>query len=172
MITLRKVAAAQQEQRHNVIVADFLAGVQNSSNQTFNTTYNYIQDRITVYYNGQGLHSPYDFSQTGSNEIEFIYIKPLPGDKLRATYEVDGAFNVRFASGRQQLFTGDLERTVFLGTTMSGTNYRVNAELVTSDGSPCVYSYVLGDKTTTSFKVYLSGAMENNNYALEWMVID
>lgn len=173
MIVLRKPARQTAEGlRSGVVVADFMQGAVNGMNQTFETTYNYIRDRITVYYNGQALHSPWDFVQTGDNEIQFIYITPAPGEKLRATYEVEGSRPGTYLTGSQALSIGDLTKTVYLGTTLSGTDYRINSELVSTDGTPCVYSYVIGDKTTNSFKIYLSGVMDTNNYTLEWMVYD
>lgn len=174
MIVLRKPATQTVPDglRSGVVVADFLSGAINGMNQTYQTTYNYIPNRITVYYNGQALHSPWDFQQTGDNEIEFIYITPAPGEKLRATYEVEGSRPGTYITGEQALSIGDLSKTVYLGTTLSGTDYRINSELVTTDGSPCVYSYVIGNKTTSSFTIYLSGVMDTNNYTLEWMVYE
>lgn len=173
MIVLRKLATPTADGlRSGVVVADFMQGAQDGSNQTFETTYNYIRDRITVYYNGQALHSPWDFVQTGDNEIQFIYIKPSSDEKLRATYEVEGSRPGTYIRGEQALSIGDLSKVVNFGTTLSGTDYRINSELVTTDGSPCVYSYVIGNKTTNSFTIYLSGVMDTSNYTLEWMVYD
>ena len=86
MIVLRKLGGTGVT---SVIVADPLSGVQNGINQVFTTTSEYVQDRITVYYNGQALHSPDDFTQSGPKEITFKHIFPIETAELRATYEVN-----------------------------------------------------------------------------------
>ena len=86
MIVLRKLGGTGVT---SVIVADPLSGVQNGINQVFTTTSAYVQDRITVYYNGQALHSPDDFTQSGPKEITFKHIFPIETAELRATYEVN-----------------------------------------------------------------------------------
>lgn len=85
MIILRKIALESQQS----VIADTVSGTIDSSNQTFYTSYEYKVDHITVYYNGQALHPNYDFTQTGANEITFIYVQPNSGDNLKATYELN-----------------------------------------------------------------------------------
>jgi len=73
-----------------VIIADEIGGVRDGSNQVFTTTYDYEPHRINFFYNGQALHSPDDFDETGSNEITLKYIYPDDTDELRADYEMLG----------------------------------------------------------------------------------
>ena len=68
-------------------IAETLSGTLDNSNQVYYTTNDYESGSITVMWNGQSLHSPYDFIESGSNEITFTEISPYAGDKLRANYE-------------------------------------------------------------------------------------
>lgn len=73
-----------------VIIADWIGGIRDGSNQIFTTTYSYEPNRINFFYNGQALHSPDDFTETGPNEITLTYIYPDETDELRADYEMLG----------------------------------------------------------------------------------
>lgn len=77
-----------------VIIADTIGGVRDGSNQVFTTTYDYEPSRINFFYNGQALHSPDDFTETGSNEITLTHIYPDETDELRADYEMLGTTTV------------------------------------------------------------------------------
>jgi hypothetical protein len=77
-----------------VIIADEIGGVRDGSNQVFTTTYDYEPHRINFFYNGQALHSPDDFTETGSNEVTLKYIYPDDTDELRADYEMLGGTTV------------------------------------------------------------------------------
>ncbi len=78
MIILRKIAlpVAQEIYRNGTIVADTVSGTLDGSNQVFYTSYKYKRDRIDLHFNGQALHAPYDFDQTGDNEVTLIYVTP------------------------------------------------------------------------------------------------
>jgi len=96
MIVLRKLGPGGQGTT-SVVVADPLIGVKDGVNQIFNTNYEYITDRISVFYNGQALHSPDDFVQSGPTEITFIHVFPLSNSEIRGTYETldsSGANNI------------------------------------------------------------------------------
>jgi len=73
-----------------IILGETPSGLINGSNQTYTTAYNYRPGRIQVYYNGQALHSPDDFTETGYNEFTLTHMLPDNTDELRVTYEVDG----------------------------------------------------------------------------------
>jgi len=77
-----------------VIIADWIGGVRDGSNQVFTTTYAYEPNRINFFYNGQALHSPDDFDETGPNEITLKYVYPDATDELRADYEMLGGTTV------------------------------------------------------------------------------
>jgi len=70
-------------------IAETLSGTLDGSNRTFYTSSDYEGGSITVFYNGQALHSPYDFIESGPSEITFTEIAPYVGDKLKALYEYD-----------------------------------------------------------------------------------
>jgi hypothetical protein len=89
MIILRRITPVVATT--GVIVADTISGTIDGSNKVFYTTYKFTTDRIDLHYNGQALHSPDDFTQTGDKEITLIYVAPEPGELLSATYELDGA---------------------------------------------------------------------------------
>ena len=87
MIILRKISTETVADTNTVHVAGDLIGDKDGLNRTFLTEYTYEPDRITVYYNGQALHSPTDFYQTGYNEITFIYLSPDTTDTIKTTYQ-------------------------------------------------------------------------------------
>lgn len=88
MIVLRKLGG---EQGTTSVIADPLIGVKNGVNQVFNTNYEYIKDRITIFYNGQALHSPDDFIQSGPTEIIFVHVFPIENSEIRGLYETIGS---------------------------------------------------------------------------------
>jgi hypothetical protein len=81
----------QRLHRQNLVVSDDLVGTQDGSNQTFYTTYDYDSNEIMVFYNGQALQTPEDFSVSGPNEITFVFIMPLAGENLKATYALQSS---------------------------------------------------------------------------------
>lgn len=172
MIILRKIATPQTQTvyRSNTVVADTLSGTLDGSNKTFYTTYNYRQDHITVYYNGQALHPDYDFHQTGDNEFQFIYIAPLADENIRATYELDVTPYDPAPTGRTEVPLGVISKSIIFPSPLSNSDYNVNVELTTTDSNPSVYSYVIAQKTVNGFTVFFSGEIDSSNYVLEWEV--
>lgn len=73
-----------------IILGEIPSGDINGVNQVYTTAYYYRPGRIQVYYNGQALHSPDDFTETGYNEFTLTHMLPDNTDELRVTYEVDG----------------------------------------------------------------------------------
>jgi hypothetical protein len=171
MIILRK-PYKPIEDKTNVVVADFLSGNLDGSNQLFKTTYKYKRDRITVHYNGQAMHCPYDFEQTGDDEIKFLFVMPLPDENVRATYELDGSLygHVGMFSGSEPVAMGSISHTVSFSLPLSNDYFKLNVELVTTDGSPSVFSFVVGNKNMHGFTVFFSGVIDTPNYKLEWVV--
>jgi hypothetical protein len=172
MIILRKIAipAAQEVYRNGTIVADTISGTLNGSNKIFYTTYSYKRDRIDLHLNGQALHAPNDFEQTGDNEITLIYDAPWPDENLRATYEVDTADLTPDYRGATPVLFNAVSQAVVFPSPLSDTSYNINSELVTSDGNPSIYSSVVGSKTVSGFTVFFSGEIDTGNYILEWDV--
>lgn len=64
-----------------------LGGQADGQNKIFTTPNDYKSGKISLFYNGQTLHSPDDFLETGINEVTLIYIAPGVESVLRATYE-------------------------------------------------------------------------------------
>lgn len=173
MIILRKIAlpTAQAIYRNGTIVADTVSGTLNGTNKIFYTTYNYKRDRIDLHYNGQALHAPYDFQQTGDNEVTLLLDEgPFSDDNLRATYEIDAASYDPSYRGATPVLLNAVSQDVVFPSPMSSLDFNINIELVTSDGNPSVYSVVVGNKTTNGFTVFFSGEIDTNNYILEWEV--
>ena len=63
---------------------------------------------------------------------------------------------------------GATSKSIIFPSPLPDTDYNVNVELVTTDGSPSVYSYVVAQKTVDGFTVFFSGEIDSNNYVLEW----
>lgn len=85
MIVLRKPKSTAQ----SLAIGEALVGSVDGSNRTFNTPNSYESGKIFLSYNGQTLYSPDDFTETGLNEVTFVYIAPKPGAPIpRATYEM------------------------------------------------------------------------------------
>jgi len=170
MIILRK-PYRQQKPTTSVVVADELVGEKNGINKIFHTTHKYKRDRITVYYNGQALHAPYDFEQTGDNEITFIDLIPqYPDEKLRATYELEGADYGVVLKGQQPIPVGVSQKRILFGVSLSNSYYSLNTELFSNTGVPSIYSYVVGEKTVDGFTVFFSSVIDTPGYILEWAV--
>lgn len=73
----------------NIDLSAQLGGTLDGANRVFTTPNNYKSGKISLLYNGQSLHSPEDFSETGSNEITFNHFAPYSDDVLRVTYEIE-----------------------------------------------------------------------------------
>jgi len=87
MIILRKPASTTANT--SSLISGELIGNKDGSNKTFLTEYEYTPDRISISYNGQLLYYPYDFEQSGNNEITFIYISPEADDIIKAIYQIE-----------------------------------------------------------------------------------
>ena len=172
MIILRRPATTASTPS-NVVVADTVSGTQDGSNYTYTTSFDYRSDRIHISYNGQMLSSPDDFSETASNEIQLVSLRPVANDILRATYETSDTSYVLagLLSGVEAIPIGVTSKVVSFGQTLDNTNYRLSTVLVTTTPSnPDIYDYVINNKTTTGFTIVFSGEIDTNNYSLEWMI--
>jgi len=174
MIILRRIATSVPGGKCYEI-AGTLSGTQDNSNQVFTTEYDYEPGSISVLYNGQALHSPDDFTESGDNEITFIYLKPYPETVLRANYErkeceaADGGSK----KGKQGVTNGQDQVSVTFSEAFSSTNYVVTTNLVnTVDSNPCVFPYIIGTKTASGFTVYFQGEIDSSNYVLEWIAME
>ena len=168
MIILRRLAPSAQQS--GSVIADTMTGTINGSNRIFYTSYNYRSEHITVYYNGQALHPSYDFLQTDDNEITFIYITPTSGDNIRASYELDTSSYNPNIKGSESVVLGSTSHVITFLPAQANTSYNLSVDLVTSDISPSVYSYVISNKTTAGFTVVFSGEIDSSNFVLEWEV--
>jgi hypothetical protein len=174
MIILRK-PATQQTGGGAVAVAQTLTGDLNGANKIFQTPHDYEPSRISIMYNGQSLHSPEDFSETGSNEIMLNYIAPYTDDILRATYEylggTAGSSSSR-QSGQVDLSLGDENVWVSLDSAFSNADYAVAVSIENVSDSPSsIYSYNITAKSINGFEVTFTGDIDSNNYVLNWIAI-
>ncbi len=85
MMILRKLKV----QSPTIILAEIPAGLKDGTNQIYTVQSIYKAGKIEVIYNGQVLHSPDDFQETGLYEVTLSDIRPDSTDELRITYEVD-----------------------------------------------------------------------------------
>jgi len=131
MIVLRKLGGIGVT---SVIVADPLSGTQDGVNQVFTTSTEYVRDRISVYYNGQALHSPDDFTQSGPNEITLIHVFPVEDGELRATYEVSGATFVDIDHGGLDGLLDD-DHPQYLTESRGDARYYTQAQVDTISGT-------------------------------------
>jgi hypothetical protein len=174
MIVLRKLAQPAETEivQHGTIVADTLSGTKNNSNKTYYTTYDFEFDRIDLHYNGQALHAPEDFTQgPASNQVNLIYIEPYSSDVLRATYQLAGSVTSPGARNRTPIPYGVSSHTILFSSPFDDTYYNISSDLITTDGHPSIYSYVIADKTVNGFTIYFSGEIDSNNYVLEWIAL-
>ena len=149
-------------------IAETLSGTLDNSNKVFYTPNDYLSGSITVMWNGQSLHSPYDFIESGPNEITFTEIAPYPGDKLRANYEYDTCVDAD-EKGRTSLANGISSKYVTFANPFPNTNYVVNYDISNViDTEPSIYPSIISFKATTGFIIEFSGTIDSNNYYLEW----
>ena len=154
-------------------VAELLTGLLNNSNQVFTTTNNYESGRISVLYNGQALHSPQDFTETGPNEVTFKFIRPFSTDNLRVIYEYDECAAGGQISGKEALIYNTSSHTVAFVTAMPDTDYIVQTNITNViDAVPAQYPEIVTSKTVNGFTVDFSGDIDSDNYVLEWIVVE
>ena len=119
MILLRRVG---KQDSCRVILSDPLIGATDGVNQTFSVSYEYTPGRIEILYNGQVLTSPQDFTETGPDEITFVYQYPEEQTILRANYEIGDCT----ATGGSTLDFVDLQDTPSNYTSQAGKLVSVN----------------------------------------------
>ena len=135
-------------------IAETLSGALDNSNRIFYTPNNYMPGSITVMWNGQSLHSPYDFIESGSNEITFTEITPYVGDNLRANYEYDTCTGAD-ESGRVTLAYGISSKYVAFSTPFPDTNYIVLPSVSNViDLYPSIFPSIVSSKTINGFTYF------------------
>ena len=178
MIVLKRLTSPQPTTSRCYELAGTLSGTLDGSNQTFYTEFDYTPGTLTVFYNGQALYSPDDFTEISNNGLTFNYITPgMYGEDevvLRASYELFdcATSSVSNKKGINSIPAGQSQASVTFSEAFSNTNYVITTNLVnTVDSTPSVYPYIIGNKTPGSFTVYFQNAVDSNNYKLEWIVI-
>ena len=126
MIILRK--PAQYGGGASVAVAQTLSGNLDGANKVFQTPHEYEPSRISVMYNGQSLHSPEDFEETGLDQITLNYIVPFDDDILRATYEYLGGSAGTSDHGELDGLSGD-DHTQYLTAARGNDRYYTKAQI-------------------------------------------
>jgi len=175
MIILRRTSSQQISEC--IGLGEDLIGTVDGSNQVFNTQYEYISGTVVVFFNGQALYAPGDFTETGPTEITFNYIKPGEtgfDDVLKVAYkyaDCSGAASIT-AKGKTAITNGVDFQVIPLNITFPNTNYVLTTNLTnTVDASPSVFPYIVGPKTTSTFTVYFQGDIDSGNYVLEWIAM-
>lgn len=132
MIVLRKLGGGQGT---TSVIADPLIGVKDGVNQVFNTNYEYIKDRITIFYNGQALHSPDDFIQSGPTEITFVHVFPIENSEIRGLYETIGPSSTSKIDHGQLDGLGDDDHPQYLTIERGDSRYYTQDQVDTISGS-------------------------------------
>ncbi len=140
MIILRKPG----KRLTSVVIADPLGGAKNDSNQVFTTTYTYKNDSISVLYNGQALHSPEDFLQTGDNVVTLTHVYPGDTDVLRANYELDDTVPIGHDHGTLSGLLDD-DHTQYLTTVRADARYYTQGQVDTISGTLQAQIYTKAD---------------------------
>jgi len=121
MIILRKIDT-DTGQLCGVMLSDELVGVRDEDNQVFTVSNEYNTGRIQIIYNGQVLVSPIDFTETGPQEITFVYLKPRTDTVLSANYEMGDC------AGSGGIDFTDLQDTPFTYSSDGGKLIAVKAD--------------------------------------------
>jgi len=179
MIVLKRLTTPQPTVSRCYELAGTLSGTLNGTNQTFYTEYDYLPGTISVFYNGQALYSPEDFTESGDNKITFIYLKPYEdpeGTVLRASYELlDCSGEISSSTSKKGMYNIphlSAQASVTFSEAFSNTNYVITTNLVnTQDVQPSVYPYIVGQKRIDGFIVYFQDSIDSGNYVLEWIAM-
>ena len=152
-------------------ISETVSGTMDGSNQIFYTLNDYEPGSINLLYNGQVLHSPNDFIESGDNEVSLVYIYPDSSDVLRATYEYKECSLIE-VKGRQPLIYGTYSQYVAFASPFLDTNYIVTTSITNEiDAESSIYPLVVRSKTVNGFTVNFSGEIDSDNYVLEWFAI-
>lgn len=173
MIVLRKRRTIQDSitttRGKCVGIAETLSGTLDNFNQVFYTPNDYAAGSITVMWNGQSLHSPYDFVETGANQITFTEIAPYIGDKLRANYEYETCTEAD-ESGKVSLANGISSRYVVFANPFPNIDYVITHGISNViDLYPSIYASIVSSKTINGFTIDFIGNIDTDNYYLEWV---
>ena len=167
MITL--VKPYKQPQPRSVAIAQLLTGNVDGSNKTFVTPHEYEPGRISLLYNGQSLHSPDDFEETGSNELKLIYITPRIGDILRASYEYLGGTSggtIGVSDHGELSGLSDDDHLQYHNDTRGDFRYYTKSEIDSMLGSSIRSGQLDISNGDTEVWVSLSPALSNTDYSI------
>jgi len=182
MIILRRIVLPQPTTPTMCYeLAGTLSGTISGSNQIFYTEYDYAPGTITVFYNGQALYSPEDFTETGPNEITFNYIVPgIYGPDevvLRASYKYLTCSEIPPSSlvmekGQQNIVNGVDRQEITFNNPFPDTNYALVTNLINLvDVDPPLYPYITGIKSASGFTVFFQEVINSDNYVVEWIAV-
>jgi hypothetical protein len=149
-------------------ISETVSGTIDGNNQIFYTSNDYEPGSINLLYNGQVLHSPGDFIESGDNKVTLIYIYPDNTDVLRVLYEYKDCSLID-AKGRQALTYGTYSQYVAFASPFLNTNYIITTSITNEiDAESSIYPLVVRSKTVNGFTVNFSGRIDSDNYVLEW----
>lgn len=167
MITLIK--PYKQSQSRSVAIAQILTGNINGSNKTFITPHEYEPGRISLLYNGQALHSPEDFEETGTNELTLTYIAPRTGDILRANYEYLGGTSggsIGVSDHGDLSGLSDDDHPQYLNNARGDIRYYTKSEIDSMIGGNTKSGQLNIDNGATETWVALSPALSSADYSI------
>ena len=88
ILTKRKGGAGASSIIQLFIHGEKPTGDKDHSNRIFTTSRNYESGSLQVYYNGQRLVKNDDYTETGPQTFNLIYLKPYSDDKLLTDYVI------------------------------------------------------------------------------------
>ncbi len=84
---------------------------------------------------------------------------------------VDSQIAQEVITGQEVLVDGDSTGSVVFSSAEADTNYSISYSLVnTVDSLPSMYGSIVTEKTVNGFTVTLSGALDSDNYTLDWTI--
>ena len=170
MIILRKIATLSPGSEYSVAVAQELSGTVNGINKVFTTSNDYRSNRISLLFNGQALHSPNDFLETGNNEITFNHIAPIGRDVLRVMYEYDSTAGGTSDHG---LLTGllDDDHPQYLSESRGDARYYTHTEVDAMVGVSRTGQFNLVSGTSSA-SISFSSSFTSIDYSLSVSLIN
>ena len=170
MIILRKTITPTQGSVCYVAVAQELSGSVNGVNKVFTTPHDYRSNRISLLFNGQALHSPNDFLETGVNQITFNHIAPIDRDVVRVMYEYDTTTSGALDHGDLDGLLDD-DHPQYLSEARGDARYYTHSEVNSMIGVSRTGQFSLASGTSSASISY-NAALPTIDYSLSVSMIN
>lgn len=169
MIILRKTASPTPGT--SAAIAQELSGAVNGVNKIFTTPHNYRSNRISLLFNGQSLHSPNDFLETGNNQITFTYITPVVRDVLRVMYEYDTTTGGGTSDHGELTGLGDDDHPQYLSVARGDARYYTHDEVDSMIGISRTGQFSLASGTSSA-SISFNSSFSTTDYSLSVSLIN